>query len=126
MAKILYIEDDKEQIDLYSFAFKTYAPDIEFISENDPQQAINKIQDIKPDLILLDIIMPDLDGIDVLKTLKHGSIAENIPVIVFTNSSQHNLVSVCEELGAERVWIKSDMVPKEVVAKTKEILTKAK
>ncbi len=124
MAKVFYIDDDKEQIELYGFAFKTYASDLEFVSENDPQKALREVGDIKPDIILLDMIMPDMSGIDVLTTLKHNSIAENIPVVVFTNSSQHNLASICEELGAEKVWIKSNMVPKEVVAKTKEVLDK--
>ncbi len=90
----------------------------------DPRQALIRVWDIKPDLILLDIIMPDISGIEVLKNIKSNQISEHIPVIVFTNSSQHNLSSICEELGAAKVWIKSNMIPKEVVAKTKEILEK--
>jgi hypothetical protein len=43
MAKVLYIEYDKEQVDLYSFTFKTYALNLEFVSENDPQKALREV-----------------------------------------------------------------------------------
>ncbi len=124
MPKVLYIEDDKEQIDLYAFAFKTYAPDLEFIGERYPQEALDKIKEIKPDIILLDIIMPDMDGVMVLKKLKALPEAKDIPVIVFTNSAQPGLSDVCMKLGALKFWQKTDILPKDIVKNLKIILSK--
>lgn len=81
--------------------------------------------DSKPDLILLDIVMPVLDGINTLKKLRSDEIGKQIPVILLTNLSDSDKVNEALQLGAYQFIVKSDWKMEDVVKKVKEILNPA-
>lgn len=85
-------------------------------------EALKKLKDVKPDLILLDIIMPYVDGLEVLKKIKENEDTKNIPVILLTNLSQKEEVDKGMELGARDYLIKSHFTPSEVLEKIKSCL----
>ncbi len=79
-------------------------------------------QGVKPDLILLDIIMPKLDGFSVLKSLKENSSTKSTPVILLTNLGQDEDIKKGNELGAAGYLVKANLTPGQVVEKIKEVL----
>jgi DNA-binding response OmpR family regulator len=78
----------------------------------------------KPDLVLLDLNLPIMDGFQVLEELKKSPDTKDIPVLVLTNYGQKENVDKCLNLGAEDYLIKAHFVPSEVVARIKKILDK--
>ncbi len=121
MSKILIVDDDLVYIRIYQLKLKNDGYDVEIA--NDGEEALLKVETFKPDLILLDIMMPKIDGFEVLKQLKKNSATKNIPVIMLTNlgGDEANILKGID-LGAVSYLIKSAYTPKEVVQKIKEIL----
>ncbi len=114
--KILLVEDEKMIRDMYQLAFQQegFLVDI----AEDGQQAIDKLinQKLSYDLILLDLMMPQLDGISVLKKIKSpDSPANNIPVFLLTNLGMDNIIKEGMSLGAERFLVKANFLPKQIV-----------
>ncbi len=123
MKKLLYIDDDKEQLNLYKMSFNVNAPNLEFYTESDPFRAIERIRELKPDVILLDLVMStDMSGIDVLKAIRKEEDTKNILVIAFTNSMLTNVVSELNRLGVTEIWEKIKGTPKQFALKTVKIL----
>ena len=118
--KILIVEDDKFLRDLISK--KLVAEDFEISSATDGTEALNVVGQEKPDLILLDIILPGINGFDVLKQLKDDARFSKIPVIILSNLSQTEDVKKGVELGAVDFLIKAHFTPTEIVEKIKQIL----
>ncbi len=98
----------------------------EVISANNGMEALKKFEDpqCKPDLILLDILMPYVDGMEVLKKIKEQDRLKNIPVILLTNLSQKEEVTQGLDLGASDYLIKSHFTPSEVLEKVRTYLPK--
>jgi DNA-binding response OmpR family regulator len=118
--KVLIVEDDPFLQSMYankleSEGFKVYLAE-------DGKKGLRLAQIEKPMIILLDIILPEADGYEVLKTLKANVETKDIPVILLTNLSQRSDVEQGISLGAAAYLIKAHFMPSEVVAKIKEIL----
>lgn len=115
--KIMIVEDDSFVMDIYQT--KLSSEGFEIISAMDGQEAIDKLEKEKvfPDLILLDIIMPRIDGLEVLKRIKENDSLKNIPVILLTNLSQKEEIETGLGLGANDYLIKSHFTPLEVLEK---------
>ena len=94
----------------------------ETISAITGQDGLNKASQEKPDLILLDQVLPDISGNDILKTLKLQDETKEIPVILLSNFSQEDLVKNAIDLGALDYVFKYQVEPKEVVTKIKQAL----
>ena len=84
MYKILIIDDQKEYGNMLKDYFEGNADDYEVIAENDARQAFDTARKYRPDLILLDIIMPKKDGFEVMKLLKKDQKTSFIPIIIMT------------------------------------------
>lgn len=86
------------------------------VAINEPKEALKAIQDEKPDLILLDIVMPEISGLQILEVLSITDLVSSIPVLVLTASSDANIRSQCLELGAADFLAKpldpTDLVPR--------------
>ena len=80
----------------------------------------------KPDVLLLDIVMPGMDGIELLRTIKTEKLAPTSSVIMLTNQSQSAEIEKAKELGVSGYIVKSNAVPSEVVAEVEAILKKRK
>lgn len=104
------------------YTMKLSSEGFEVISAHDGKEAIEKIKDKKPDLIVLDILMPKMDGKEVLKKIKSQKELKTIPVIVLTNVGEQDSVKEVLNLGANDYLIKSNFTPDEVVEKVKEYI----
>ena len=120
MAKILIIEDDlvlqkalADYLSAEGFEIKVASD-----GENGEKLAISE----KPDLILLDIILPKKDGFEVLRSVRDEEKTQKIPIVLLTNLDSINDVEKALELGATTYLVKADYKLEEVTAKVKELL----
>lgn len=120
MAKILIVEDDTAlQKTLQEFLTEEK---FDVACAGDGEEGIRISQQEKPDLILLDIILPKKDGYEVIKELKSNKETVKIPIVLLTNLGGIHDVEKALELGATTYLIKSDYKLDEVVKKIKSIL----
>ena len=122
MSKILFIEDEISLQTTLGGALKEAGFEIE--NAYDGETGLKTAQTSKPDLILLDLILPKMDGFQVLKDLKSGSETKDIPVIVLTNLESADDVGKVIALGATTYLVKSNYELGDIVEKIKEILKK--
>ena len=120
MKKILIIDDDKVNQDILFKAFSQ--KDYEVISVYNSLGSIEKIIEHKPDLIILDILMPGLNGFEILQMMKEKSIISGTPVIVLTALKEDGNLKKALGLGAEDCLLKTDYNPSELVKKIDERL----
>ncbi len=88
----------------------------------DGAMALDKARELHPDLLLLDVLMPKMNGFDVLRQLKADAATADIPVILLTNLGQKSDVQEGLDLGAADYLIKAHFMPSEVVEKIKRLL----
>lgn len=117
---IFIIDDDPFITDMYLLKFKEDNFRIDVC--RDGQEALKKIHLDCPDIVLLDIVMPVVDGFEILKEIKGDSALVKVKVVLLTNLGQKEDVERGMELGADGYIIKAHFTPSEVVAKVKEIL----
>jgi DNA-binding response OmpR family regulator len=120
--KILIIEDDLFLLGMYATKFELEG--LTVFTADTGEKGLTISSKEKPDVILLDIILPGIDGFEVLKALKSDKNTKNIPVILLTNLSQKNEVERGLSLGAVDYLIKAHFMPSEVVDKIKKIIKK--
>jgi len=121
MAKtILVIEDDKFLRELITQ--KLIKEDFEVSEAVDGEEGIKKIKEEKPDLILLDLILPGIDGFEVLSQMKKESTLASIPVIILSNLGQKDDVEKGLKMGAIDYLIKAHFTPGEIIDKIKAVL----
>lgn len=120
--KILIIEDD----DILQKALQEFLIEdgFEISGALDGEEGLKMAGDKKPDLILLDIILPKKDGYEVLKELKANENTKKIPVVLLTNLGSINDVEKALEMGATTYLIKADYKLEEISKKISEILSK--
>lgn len=117
---ILLVEDDEFLAELY--ATKLSLEGFRILLATDGQKGLKLIQEKKPALVLLDILLPKMDGFEVLEALKGNPSTRSVPVILLTNLSQKSDVRRGLELGADDYLIKAHFMPSEVVAKIKKLI----
>src|SRR5437588_703602 len=117
MPKVLLVEDDPLIIRLYTntLEFEHY----EVKSAENGRQALEVLPEFKPDIILLDIMMPELNGVEFLKRITAGTEEGKIPVIVLTNVSDSEVTLEAASAGASLILIKSQTEPDDVVSAIK-------
>ncbi len=122
MKKILIIEDDKFLREL--IAKKLRSENFEVIEAKNGEEGIKKTQDKegKPDLILLDLILPGINGFDTLGEIKKTPPASEIPVIILSNLGQKDDVDRGMALGAADFLIKAHFTPQEIIKKIKGVI----
>ncbi len=118
---ILLIEDESAIADMYAIKFRKAGYIITVA--RDGAEGLRRAQETPPDLILLDIIMPRMDGFAVLAGLKQHSATSAIPVVLLTNLGQEEDIQRGLAAGAIDYLIKANHTPAEVLAKVKKILT---
>lgn len=118
--KVLLVEDDRDLIEMYETKFKMEG--FEVIKAENGVGALELVKREKPVIILLDIVMPELDGFQVLKSLRADPGTKDIPVILLTNLSQETDIKKGVELGAVDYLVKANFTPNEVVAKVRKVL----
>lgn len=117
---ILLVDDDLTLREMYEERLKAEGYNI--TQATNGEEALEKLKDSKPDIILLDIMMPKVNGFDVLKELKANSEMKDIPVIILTALIQDVDRVQGKKLGAVDYIVKSETMPGEVIAKIKNAL----
>ncbi len=120
MTKILIVEDDPLMSRMYQKIFKFEGFDVDFAS--DGVEGLEKIRSTKPTLVLLDIMMPKMNGLEVLEKIKLDPETKTIPVIMLTNLAGTQDAESALSKCAVKYIIKSENEPKQVVNIVKEIL----
>ncbi|MBI2050158.1 MAG: response regulator [Candidatus Staskawiczbacteria bacterium] len=125
--KIILVEDDLAIVDIYTTLMKKAGFDVKVI--NLGQEVINMVKNIeegsesKPDIILLDLILPDVSGIEVFKEIKKGKKTKDIKVFILTNQKEVQP----QELGdakPDRFITKADITPTQLLEVIKELWIK--
>jgi len=122
MKKILIIEDDPFLSEMYAAKFIEH--DFEVEVSSDGKSGLVKIEEFRPDLVLLDIVLPKMDGFEMLKKVKEKEELKEIPIVLLTNLGQKNEVEKGIALGAKEYIIKAHFTPTAVVTRVNEILSK--
>ena len=119
---ILLADDDLTLREMYSERLKAEGFTVEMAK--DGEEALAKASEVHPNLILLDVMMPKMNGLDVLKKLREQSDTANIPVIVLTALIQDREKLESITRGADGYIVKSETMPGDVIAKVKEVIEK--
>lgn len=119
--KVMIIEDDSFVTDIYQT--KISKEGFEVVTAGDGAEGFKKLEaGENPDLILLDIIMPNMNGLDFLQKIKDTEKFKDIPIILLTNLSQKEEIQKGFDLGAKDYLIKSHFTPTEVMDKINKFL----
>ncbi|MCF7795531.1 response regulator [Patescibacteria group bacterium] len=113
MKKILIAEDEISLLEMFSSIVEN-SGNYKITKAIDGEEVIKKIIENLPDIILLDIMMPKKDGIDVLIDIKSNPKTKNIPVIILSNISDKNQIEKALDLGASDYLVKSDIHLKDI------------
>lgn len=122
--KILIVEDEEGLTEMYKT--KLHAEGFDIYVASDGAAGYMMAKSSMPDLILLDILMPKVDGFSMLRKLKKDKDVEKIPVIIFSNLSQKEEIEKGFKLGAKDYIIKTSVTPTELVYRVKKFLKKYK
>lgn len=117
---VLLVEDDRFLASMYEKKLKLEG--FEAVVAHDGDEGARLCKEIKPDVILLDILLPKKSGFEVLKIVKDTPECKDIPVIILSNLSQQSDIHRCLELGATDYLIKSHFMPSEVIQKIEQVL----
>jgi len=120
--KILLVEDDSFLLGMYATKFEMEG--FKVVMAEDGEKAVRLALKEAPDIILLDIILPKVNGFEVLRQLKADPKTVKIPVLLLTNLSQKDEIEQGLKMGAEDYLIKAHFMPSEVVDKIKKVINK--
>lgn len=121
---ILLVEDDVFMLEILSEKLSKSGFDVNIAK--DGEECIKVLESLKPDIILLDILMPKMDGIEVLRKVKVSPELSSIPVLVLSNLGQKEEVDRALGLGAKDYIVKSNFTTKEIVEKIKKVLSEVR
>jgi CheY-like chemotaxis protein len=124
MSKILLVEDDELIVRLYEKLFKLEG--FEIAVANNGQAGLDKLKEDKPDIILLDVMMPQMNGLEMLGKLKEDENIKDIPVVVLTNVADVSIANEAISRGAVLSLVKSESEPEDVVAAVNGVLERSK
>jgi len=119
-AKILIIEDDRYISKMYQLKLSLDGFDV--VVADNGRIGVEKVKEFRPDIILTDILMPEMDGFDVIKAVKADEELKSTPILIMSNLGQEDHIQKGLELGALGYIVKSQYTPSKVVEKIKEIL----
>ena len=118
--KVLLIEDEEEVAELYRL--KLTLDDYDVTVALSGQDGLEKAARISPEIIFLDIKMPEMDGFEVLRRLRESAKTKDIPVVILSNFDEQELIEKGLTLGANEYLIKSQFSPEEISQKVKDFV----
>jgi DNA-binding response OmpR family regulator len=119
-AKILIVEDDPLMSRVYQRIFKLEG--YEIVTAQDGEEGLKKATETNPVLIMLDIMMPKMNGLDILQKLKSQDSTKTIPIIMLTNLAGQEDAKKVISMGAAKYKVKSEYKPSRVTNMVKEVL----
>lgn len=120
MSKILIIEDDQAYRKVYSHKFEISGHQTQ--TAVDGEEGLAKMKEFLPDIVLCDLMMPKMDGFQVLEHLNADAKLKATPVIILTNLSTADDANKVLKMGAKAIMVKSDNDPDTILGKVNEIL----
>lgn len=106
--KLMIGDDDIDDIELFHEAVREIKPDAEIIISHNGRQLLSQLQTEIPAVIFLDINMPEMNGWECLKYLKHDAALKHIPVVMYTTSSSKRDIEIARDMGAYKLITKPD------------------
>lgn len=123
--KILLVDDDQFLISMYSIKFSKYGFEIETATNG--EEALEKLHGgYEPDILILDVVMPSLDGFGLLERVRKDRLAPNAVVIMLTNQGQKSDIDQANKLAVQGYIVKATTIPSEVVEEVVSIYNKNK
>lgn len=120
MTKIAIIEDDPVISQMYRMKFEADGFDVQLA--NNGKRGVALVVAFIPDIILLDLSMPEMDGAEALAIIRKNESSKNIPVIILTNLGEEESPKEIRSLGIHSYIVKADLTPRQVVQRVKEAL----
>lgn len=120
MTKIAIIEDDQTISQMYRIKFQSEGFDVQMA--NNGRLGVALVQNFSPDIVLLDLQMPEMDGAEALAEIRKHDWGKTVPVIILTNLGQEESPAVLNKLGVQTYIVNADLRPSQVVAKVQETL----
>lgn len=120
MTKIAIIEDDATINQMYRMKFEADGFDVQLADNG--KHGVAMVESFQPDLILLDLQMPEMNGEEALKIIRQHDWGKNIPVIILTNLGEEESPKELRALGIHSYIVKADLTPRQVVTRAKEAL----
>ena len=120
MTKIAIIEDDQTISQMYRMKFEADGYDVRLADNG--KRGIALVEEFKPDIILLDIQMPEMNGNEALAEIRKHVWGKDIPVIILTNMGEEESPKDLEQLNVESYIVKADLTPSQVVERVKKTL----
>lgn len=123
--KILIVDDDKFLLNMYSIKFQKEKFEVTVAS--DGQEALKKLQDgFVPDAIVLDIVMPVMDGLEFLEKMRGENLAKDATLLILSNQGQSSDIEKAKRLGIDGYIVKATTIPSEVVTEVLRMLANKK
>jgi DNA-binding response OmpR family regulator len=123
--KILIVDDDSFLLDMYALKFNKSNFDVSTALGSTTALEILR-GDFSPDIVLLDIMMPEMDGFELLQKIREENLAQNSAVIFLSNRGQASDITRAEEMGAVGYIVKAANTPSEVIEKVTSLINKPK
>jgi len=120
MTKIAIVEDDPVISQMYRIKFET--ADFEVQLANNGKRGVEMVKSFRPDLILLDLQMPEMDGTEALTLIRKEDWGKKIPVIILTNTGEEESPKKLRDLGIHSYIVKANLTPSQVIEKVKGAL----
>lgn len=122
MKSILFIDDDQFVTALYKA--KLESEGLEVTAAHSGGEALEKLGQNRPDVIVLDLNMPGTNGVEVLRSIRAVPLWQHIPVIIFSSGYIRSLVNEAEQLGIHKFFAKAQCPPKMLISEIKELLSR--
>lgn len=122
MKTILFVEDDTDIVQIYRESLLREGFDVR-IAE-DGLEAMRSLHTSQPDLVILDLMMPKFNGLDVLKNIRANPVLWNIKVVIFSNDCGTEIAVEAEKIGADAFLLKFTCTPEQLVNTVKTLLLK--
>ncbi|MCL5795114.1 MAG: response regulator [Patescibacteria group bacterium] len=123
--KVIIVDDDDFLVDMYVMKFGNSDIGVEACKSG--EELLGKLKIMTGiDLILLDIVMPGMNGIEILKEMRKNKLGENIPIMMLTNQSEENYINEAKKLGIAGYIVKSAATPSEVLNEVLNIIRNPK
>lgn len=120
MTKIAIIEDDPVISQMYRMKFEADGFDVQLA--NNGQRGVALVEEFSPNIILLDLQMPEMDGAEALAIIRKHEWGKDIPVIILTNMGEEESPKEIRALGIHSYIVKANLTPRQVVERVKEAL----
>ncbi|MEX0748829.1 MAG: response regulator [Candidatus Saccharimonadales bacterium] len=118
--KIALIEDDLAIVQMYRMKFEAEGFDVAYAG--DGEQGLEMVREFKPDIVLLDLMMPVMDGAEMLAKMRAESWGKDVKVIILTNMGEAEAPKAIRELGVDSFIVKADLTPKQVAERVSRAL----